>query len=160
GTIGAPLQQTDPDRQGKGHQDGQYEQPLDDQKRYEAEHALRGEPPRQSAGSPAVGLGPGYWQARTRLVQRLGSGRARTFVTGRSRSALSTRSELIEIDAALVSLTPGLNLMVPANLVCDFVPAGLDALGRFLRRDVLVHHVGEVVVEHLEVLVVALDEQQ
>ena len=49
---------------------------------------------------------------------------------------------------------------VAADLVGDLVPAGLDALGRLLRGDVLVHHVGEIVVEDLEVLVVALDQQQ
>src|SRR6185295_11347155 len=120
--IGAPLQQTDPDCQGKGHQYDQYEQPLDDYKRNEAEHALGGEPPREPARSPAVGMGRGYCEASARLSHRTGSAPAQVFGPVAARSVLSTRSELIEIDPALDSLTPGLDLMVPANLVCDFVP--------------------------------------
>src|SRR5438105_3073267 len=54
--------------------------------------------------------------------------------TGRPRSAPRTRSELVEVDAALDSLAPDLDLMVPANLVRDLVPAHLDTLGCFLRR--------------------------
>ena len=53
-TVGAPLQQADPDRQDERDQYDQDEQRLDEHERDEAEHALGGEPPREAAHGSAA----------------------------------------------------------------------------------------------------------
>src|SRR5262249_18214727 len=78
----------------------------------------------------------------------------------RSPRAVRDRSELVEIDPALHALAPDLDLVLAADVVGHLVPAGLDTPGGLFGGDVLVHHVGEVVVENLEVLVIALEHQQ
>src|SRR4029450_12971207 len=78
----------------------------------------------------------------------------------RSPRAVRDRSELVEIDPALHALAPDLDLVLAADVVGHVVPAGRDAPGGLFGGDVLVHHVGEVVVENLEVLVIALEHQQ
>src|SRR4051812_49176492 len=64
-------------------------------------------------------------------------------------------SELVNVDAALHAAAPGLDLLAAADVLGHAVPALVDALGRLLGGDVAAHHVGEVVVQDLEVLVVA-----
>src|SRR6516164_6339096 len=74
--------------------------------------------------------------------------------------AVRDRSELVEIDPALHALAPDLDLVLAADVVGHLVPASLDAPGGLFGGDVLVHHVGEVIIKNLEVLVIPLQHQQ
>src|SRR5262249_966881 len=81
-------------------------------------------------------------------------------VAAPARGEVPMWSELVNVDAALHAAAPGLDLLGAADVLGHAVPALGDALGGLLGGDVAAHHVGEVVVQDLEVLVVALDPQQ
>src|SRR5918996_4625095 len=72
-------------------------------------------------------------------------------------SGAATASELVDVEARLDALTPHLDLVLATNVLGHIVPALFDVGGRLFRCNVAVHHIGEVVVEDLHVLVVALD---